>query len=152
MGESLSRRALFAGAVGAVLGVVARALPGAAAEGDAVLLGKTNVMGDDPTILQRPEYPSAPALSVTRGYGSVDLGGSTGMVIKGFGATAIDATGGTRLRGDLDVDGTAEAKRVRLVAFAPTHPQHGTKGDLIVDRSGRLWFCTATGQSWKRLA
>jgi len=40
---------------------------------------------------------------------------------------------------------------VRLVAFAPTHPEFGRRGDLIVDRNNRLWFCRGE-KSWKQLA
>jgi hypothetical protein len=42
--------------------------------------------------------------------------------------------------------------QVRLVAStASTHPVSGTRGDLFLDRSGRLWFCK-TGSTWKQLA
>lgn len=44
--------------------------------------------------------------------------------------------------------------QLRLVpSTATTHPTAGAVGDLFVDASGRLWFCTATGSPavWKRV-
>ena len=37
---------------------------------------------------------------------------------------------------------------------AATHPDTGTAGDLLVDQTGRLWFCQATGDParWIQLA
>jgi hypothetical protein len=42
--------------------------------------------------------------------------------------------------------------QVRLYpSTASTHPASGARGDLFVDKSGRLWFCRG-GTSWKQLA
>ena len=41
---------------------------------------------------------------------------------------------------------------LKLVASTKiTHPASGQKGDLFVDKSGRLWFCKG-GTTWHRLA
>ena len=34
---------------------------------------------------------------------------------------------------------------------AATHPASGQRGDLFVDKSGRLWFCKG-GTTWVKLA
>ena len=34
---------------------------------------------------------------------------------------------------------------------ATRHPKTGTKGDLFVDSTGRLWFCKGT-TAWRKLA
>jgi len=42
--------------------------------------------------------------------------------------------------------------QIRLVASsALTHPTSGTRGDLFVDKAGRLWFCRS-GTNWRQLA
>lgn len=47
---------------------------------------------------------------------------------------------------------TGKAAQVRLVpSAASNHPATGARGDLFVDKSGRLWFCKG-GSSWKQLA
>jgi hypothetical protein len=51
---------------------------------------------------------------------------------------------------------TGSAANVRLVpGKGATHPAGGQAGDLYVDKSNRLWFCTKTSvrtAGWKRLA
>jgi len=47
---------------------------------------------------------------------------------------------------------TGPVAQVRLTASTATsHPSSGARGDLFVDKSGRLWFCKG-GASWKQLA
>jgi hypothetical protein len=45
--------------------------------------------------------------------------------------------------------------QIQLVAGTqPTHPTSGTRGDMYVDSTGRLWFCKTSGThaTWKQLA
>ena len=45
--------------------------------------------------------------------------------------------------------------QIRLVASSATNkPSTGTRGDLFVDASGRLWYCKTSGSAtgWKQLA
>jgi hypothetical protein len=44
-----------------------------------------------------------------------------------------------------------ESAQVQLLASAATtHPSSGLRGELFVDKSGRLWFCKGT-TTWKQL-
>jgi len=52
-------------------------------------------------------------------------------------------------RGGVFIGTTAQ---VRLVpSTATSHPPSGARGDLYLDKSGRLWFCKGA-TSWKQLA
>ncbi len=45
-----------------------------------------------------------------------------------------------------------QAAAVQLVGSSrATHPSSGRRGDLVVDASGRLWFCKG-GTTWRQLA
>jgi len=47
---------------------------------------------------------------------------------------------------------SGDVAQIELVpAAASTHPGSGARGDLFVDKSGRLWFCKG-GRAWKQLA
>ncbi len=47
---------------------------------------------------------------------------------------------------------TGKTAQIYLVpSTATTHPRSGTRGQLFVDKSGRLWFCKGS-TSWKQLA
>ena len=68
----------------------------------------------------------------------------------GPGISGISASG----RGG-SFQGGNKGAAVRLVpASAASHPASGARGDLFVDHSGRLWFCThgGTTATWKQLA
>jgi hypothetical protein len=46
----------------------------------------------------------------------------------------------------------SDVSQVQLVpSTRATHPTSGLRGDLFVDKSGRLWFCRG-GSTWKQLA
>ena len=71
---------------------------------------------------------------------------------KGNGAAAVQATAtGSAGRGAI-VSG--KAAQIQLVpSTAASHPSSGQAGDLFVDSSARLWFCTATGSpaTWNQV-
>lgn len=74
--------------------------------------------------------------------------GATGVVGEhpgdGIGVRGLSGLG----RGGVFEGGAAQ---VRLLPSAlPTHPPAGVKGDLFLDRSGRLWLCRG-GTSWVQL-
>jgi hypothetical protein len=52
-------------------------------------------------------------------------------------------------RGGIFTGGKAQLKL--HPSSASTHPTKGQRGDLFVDKSGRLWFCKG-GTNWKQLA
>ncbi len=83
------------------------------------------------------------------GYTSGRLAsGVTGHSTSSTGGIGVsgDAAGG---RGGVFKGGLAQ---VQLVASsASSHPASGVRGDLFVDKSGRLWFCKG-GRTWKQLA
>jgi hypothetical protein len=93
--------------------------------------------------------------------GDAVMGGSTsGTGVRGFStsgdgvvghSTAGDGVSGTGMKGRGGVF-TGGRAQVRLVASGATsHPASGARGDLFVDKSGRLWFCKG-GTTWRQLA
>jgi hypothetical protein len=81
--------------------------------------------------------PASPAKTGVYGYAAQDAGSV------GVRGTAPSGRGGI-FKGD--------AAPLKLVASSSvTHPASGQRGDLFVDKSGRLWFCKA-GTTWKQLA
>jgi hypothetical protein len=56
---------------------------------------------------------------------------------------------GTNGRGGVFIGDRAQAQLV--ASSASTHPATGLRGDLFVDKAGRLWFCKS-GRTWKQLA
>jgi len=56
---------------------------------------------------------------------------------------------GTGGRGGVFIGDLAQAQLV--ASTAATHPRSGLRGDLFVDKSGRLWFCKG-GTTWRQLA
>jgi hypothetical protein len=73
--------------------------------------------------------------------------GVTGQVTSGTGVRGRGTAAGSR-------GGTFEGKAaaVQLVASTgATHPTSGRRGDLVVDATGRLWFCKGS-TTWKQLA
>lgn len=81
-----------------------------------------------------------------KGAGVVGISGATVPTIPaGVGVYGNAAAG----RGGVFSGGRSQ---VRLVpSTASTHPSSGSRGDLFVDKSGRLWYCKG-GSSWKQLA
>jgi hypothetical protein len=117
----------------------------------------------------------------TNGYATAGVFGQTnspnGAGIRGYAwdgpnfanayGTGVIGTAGSHdtppaVRSNTGVMGVGEGGRggvfigddaqVQLVAAtAATHPTFGLRGDLFVDKSGRLWFCKGGG-TWKQLA
>lgn len=114
--------------------------------------------GRSSTSRGRPTPTPRHASSTTVGAGastscSPDSSGATGVQVStaGSGRAVYARTTGA---GSLGVGGrfTGKTAQVRLVApGASSHPASGVKGDLFVDKSGRLWFCEG-GSSWTQLA
>lgn len=95
--------------------------------------GNTGLQGfsgpDDP--------PASPAKTGVHGSASQD-------------ATAVGVLGESASgRGGLFAGARAQVRLKPSTAL--THPASGQKGDLFVDKSGRLWFCRGS-TSWTRLA
>jgi hypothetical protein len=90
------------------------------------------------------------------GYGvyGVKLAGGTGDAVHGDAFTSGAGVSGTSTSGrGGQFQGAAAA--IRLVpTTASSHPTPGQAGDLVVDSSGRLWFCKKTGNpgTWTQLA
>jgi hypothetical protein len=83
--------------------------------------------------------------------------GVRGDHLTGSGVTG-QATSGVGVRGRGTQAGSrggvfeGQAAALNLVASTrATHPSSGRRGDLLVDASGRLWFCKG-GTTWKQLA
>jgi len=77
--------------------------------------------------------------------------GLDGTGVSGLGAIAgiHGSVNGPSGRGGVFEGGVAQ---VRLVPSGLTiHPTTGARGDLFLDKSGRLWFCKG-GTNWKKLA
>jgi hypothetical protein len=88
---------------------------------------------------------SQPGVSAsTNGTGPAVQGIASGT---GVGLNASSAHG----RGAVLAGAAAQAKLVP--SAAATHPTAGQAGDLFVDSTTRLWFCTATGNpaTWKQV-
>jgi hypothetical protein len=82
------------------------------------------------------------------GSGGVGVEG-TGQRVGVAGLSASMGVYGTGGRGGV-FQGTDAA--VRFVPAGSTgHPTRGQRGDLVVDKGGRLWFCKG-GASWKQIA
>jgi hypothetical protein len=105
--------------------------------------------------------------SWTSGIG-VEGESDTGMGVYGasnhdagvLGASGLQPVPSTALRASTGVVGIGgrggafigTAAQVRLVpSAAATHPARGARGDLFLDKPGRLWFCKG-GTTWKQLA
>jgi hypothetical protein len=80
----------------------------------------------------------------TNGTGAAIQGVATG---NGIGLNASSTNG----RGAILAGGAAQAQLVP--SGAATHPSAGQAGDLFVDKTARLWFCTVTGSpaTWKQV-
>lgn len=108
------------------------------------------------TEISNPASPAAATRSFTAGlgwamYGRVNNTTSTFSAV--FGRTSGSGAGieGWSAKG---VGGkfAGSVAQVRLVASGKTsHPPTGTRGDLFVDKFGRLWFCKG-GATWTQLA
>jgi hypothetical protein len=82
--------------------------------------------------------------ATTNGTGPALQGQASG---NGTGVNASSANG----RGAILAGGAAQAKLVP--SSASTHPSSGQAGDLFVDSTSRLWFCTIAGApaTWKQV-
>ena len=81
--------------------------------------------------------------------------GVEGQTTDGFGVYGVSTSGfGVIGNSDTGRGGNfmGKAAAIRLYPTkASTHPTHGSRGDLIVDKSGRLWFCKG-GTNWTHVA
>ncbi len=101
---------------------------------------------------QSPTNINGTVTGVNEGHGIGVWGEHKNPAVAGIGVVGVaDALGrGAQLSGG--------AAAVRLVpSTAATHPTGGKVGDLMVDSTGRLWFCNkasagATPAVWKQLA
>lgn len=84
--------------------------------------------------------PPTPAKTGVYGYANQDAAavGVKGQSPNGRGVVAAGGTAPLRL----------------LPSTASSHPTAGARGDLFVDNSGRLWFCTKSGTValWKQVS
>jgi hypothetical protein len=118
------------------------------------------VMGLSPrgnAVLGRTEGPVGVGV---RGYAGDDVppGGTFGTGVLGSSGLHTYPAGrantgvmgiGAKGRGGVFIGDRAQ---VQLVASGATsHPASGARGDLFVDKSGRLWFCKG-GTTWRQLA
>jgi hypothetical protein len=83
----------------------------------------------------------APSGKLGSGVGVLGESG-TGLGVKGASATGRGAS----------FSGGAAAIQL-IPSTASVHPKAGLAGDVFVDKTGRLWFCTKTGATatWKRV-
>jgi hypothetical protein len=173
----LSRRALIAGAIGA-LGATAISALGRPLRvaGAADSISYVNDENDDPVLQAASEFagPGTGAGTAISGRSTTGVGvfgqssakagvfGESGSAagVAGFSESNHGVSGfsttGAGVRGD-SADGrggrfSGPKAQVRLHPYdAPTHPDLGAAGDLFVDRRNRLWFCRG-GSTWVRLA
>ncbi len=87
------------------------------------------------------------------GHASATSGTTVGVLGRVESASGVGVQGTAAVgRGGQFIGGEAQ---VRLVpTTAASHPASGATGDLYVDKSGRLWFCTKTGNPavWKQVS
>ena len=75
---------------------------------------------------------------------------SDGFGVYGVGGSGIGVIGSADTGRGGSFSGKAAAIRLSPTK-ASTHPSSGLRGDLIVDKSGRLWFCKG-GTNWIHVA
>jgi hypothetical protein len=173
----LSRRALVGGALGALgatlAAAVARPLRVSATADSITYLNDEN----DETVLQAASESSGPGSGGGTGVwgrsasgpgvrgqsaSNVGVSGESDLAAGVFGAStaAIGVHGysstGIGVRGESDDGrgGEFRGQRAQLrlrPSSQATHPKIGAKGDLSVDKNGRLWFCRG-GTNWVRVA
>ena len=83
------------------------------------------------------DYPPPTARVYIGVMGVADSSGSVGVY-----GTSPDGRG---------VVAAGSIAQLRLVPSTANHPSSGLKGDLFVDKSGRLWFCKG-GATWKQVS
>ncbi len=127
-------QAAAAGLAGVLVGAVLSAPVGAdAAIGDPIIQGQVNKSWG-PTVLDQEDDPRD--------------GGPILVVRHGFEADHAYAEDLTATRADF---ASTTLKNVRFrPTNAATHPKSGQKGELFMDRSGRLWLCRS-GTWWVQL-
>lgn len=126
-GRNLATTGLAIGAQGTSSSPTGLALVGWADAGGVAVIGFSG----------GPGFPAAPRK--TGVHGRADQDGSS------VGVNGSSANG----RGGLFAGKLAQ---LRLVpSTATTHPSSGVRGDLFVDKSGRLWYCKG-GTAWSQLA
>lgn len=156
-----------AGAAGLVGGAVLAAPTGASAvvgpqirAGQAVI-GAGNALGNEEQV---PHYPLVVASrDSTDGGMRIWADGNYPTVnATSYGPSAAawmvaTAPGVTALRGSAMGSGgrgasfEGDAAQVQLTPATTTHPKSGRRGDLFVDKDGKLWFCKG-GTTWRQLA
>lgn len=157
---ALSRRALIAGALGALGATAASALAGplaATATADSLVLVNDET---DANVFQASSWFGGDGV---RGVSNSGVGvrglSETGTAVHGAGTAGIGVLGssvtvGVRGESDQGRGGVFQGGKaqVRLLpSGASSHPNRGQRGDLFLDKSGRLWFCKG-GTNWKRVA
>jgi hypothetical protein len=139
--RQLLRRAGAAAAVGvaaATVATIGRAEP-TRADGGSVMVGSIDDTAHQTTGLVNKVSDDTVFGTFSEGAGTALYGRSAA----GVGVSGLGERGGTF---------TGVKANVRLVpALRATHPHKGSRGDLIVDESGRLWYCKGS-TSWKQLA
>lgn len=141
-----SRRAFFGIALGAMAALIARSLGApdrvGANDNDPMIVGVEND-GQSTTVLTGPADSITDVAFVVQGFGA----SGAGVLAKGHGF-GLRADGQEGRGGQF----TGAKAQVRLQpATAATHPSSGQRGDLFVDKSGRLWFCKG-GSTWHRIS
>ena len=139
--------AILAEASGGALGTGAHAIQATVSGDSGNVIEATMLNGNNPDPVVHLVSRQYPAM-----FAEITETPSTSPVIAvdtvgaGAGLRAASAHG----RGaELSTGGPAQ---VRLVPAADdSHPTTGKRGDLFVDRHGRLWFCRGTS-NWKQLA
>jgi hypothetical protein len=165
-----TRRALLTAGFGAVAATVASAIGRVTpvlADGGPVVLGASN-SGTNSTGINTAGVAAFKGFSDTS-YGLVGESQSgTGVSAGSLSGTALSAGSETGVgiygtsgsgpgvigRSDVGRGGIFRGKQaqVRLdPSTASSHPHSGSRGDLFVDKSGRLWFCKG-GTTWTKLA
>jgi len=156
-----SRRALLGAGIGALaaaaLAAIGRPASTDAADGDGVILGQAN-SATNSTII------SATGDNAIYGFAASHVGvfgestssaGIFGTSATGAGVRAHGGSGpGVLAQSDSGRGGVfagAKAQLLLLPSGAASHPAKGDRGDLFVDKTGRLWFCKG-GTHWKQLA
>ena len=156
-----SRRALLGAGLGAlaatVAGALGRATPAEADDGGSVLLGQINTAvhstsieasGDNAIFALGTDHSGVVGRSTSAdGVAGESTSGTgvAGFSVKGAGVVGVSTKG----PGGVFYGKTAQLQLAP--SSATNHPLRGARGELFVDKSGRLWFCKG-GTSWKQLA
>ena len=160
--EPSTRRAFIAAAVGALgLSLIDRKAT-LATDGQPVLIGRYNAGDNSTTIVgvgnsgatigeakwALGARNTAPSGFGVRGIATADAGvGISGEVTgaKSVGVFGDARSAGAGSRGGVFAGAIGEIPlRIMPDAYEATHPPAGKRGDLFIDRTGRLWLCKGT--------